>query len=294
MWIAVTNRFATFNANLQLTPDQEVDGETKHKGVRACLNRSYYGVTSETDNSFLIGSWAKGTRVRPPRDVDLYFVLTYADYLRFENYSGNKQSALLQEVKGVLQSTYPATDMSGDGQVVVVRFNTVNVEVVPVFLLNNGRYYVPNTHNGGHYMVSDPDAELARITSADMTTNSNVRRLVQMLKAWQRECSVAIKSFHLELLVAEFLEQSPWGTYSYFYYDWLSRDFFEFLIKRANTYLCAPGTLELMHLGDAWKSRCESAHGRAVRACEYEYADRVIAAREEWQKIFGNQIPVTP
>ncbi len=96
-------------------------------GVRKCLNKHYYNSDSETANSFLIGSWAKNTRVRPPRDVDIYFVLPYAVYERFNTYTGNKQSALLQEVKGVLQATYSSTDMSGDGQVVLVRFNTINV-----------------------------------------------------------------------------------------------------------------------------------------------------------------------
>jgi hypothetical protein len=54
----------------------------------------------------------------------------------------NRQSALLQEVKGVLAETYPDTDMSGDGQVVLVRIGTYNVEVVSAFALTNGRYWI--------------------------------------------------------------------------------------------------------------------------------------------------------
>src|SRR3546814_21165790 len=96
---------------------------------------------SKTANSFLVGSWAKGTRVRPPRDVDIYFQLPVAVYERFEQVKGNKQSAILQEVKGVLQKTYPNTDMRGDGQIVVVRFNSMSVEVAPVFALDSGRFY---------------------------------------------------------------------------------------------------------------------------------------------------------
>jgi hypothetical protein len=59
------------------------------------------------------------------------------------------QSALLQEVKSVLTETYPNSDMSGDGQVVVVRFGTYNVEVVPAFALTNGRYWICHTNDGG-------------------------------------------------------------------------------------------------------------------------------------------------
>src|SRR5581483_8925928 len=111
MWIAVTARFRDFHNNLLLTDDQREDGKTKHHGVRKCLNSHYYGSSSETANSFLIGSWGKFTRVRPPRDIDLYFVLPQEVYDRFNTYAYNvnKQSALLQEIKSVLQKTYPAT-----------------------------------------------------------------------------------------------------------------------------------------------------------------------------------------
>lgn len=292
MWIGVTQRFKTFLSNLQLTADQVSDGETKHAGVRKCLNKYYYETLSETENSFLIGSWAKLTRVRPPRDVDLYFVLPYAVYERFAAYSGNKQSALLQEVKNVLLNTYSTSDMSGDGQVVLVRFNTINVEIVPAFLLTSGRYYIPNTHDGGSYKETDPNAELSAIQAADKANNYNVRPIVRMMKAWQSNCSVSIKSFHLELLVTEFLSQSPWRLNSEFYYDWLSRDFFTFLLTKVDGVVYAPGTYEVMFLGNEWKSKCESAQTRAIKACDFEYLDKVPEAGEEWRKIFGDQIPV--
>ena len=204
MWTAVRARFRGLHVNLLLTQAQLDDGRTKHSGVRKCLNRHYFGSQSETANSFLIGSWAKDTRVRPPRDVDLYFVRPVEVYHRFQSNTGNRQSALLQEVKNILLQTYTTTTMSGDGQVVIVRFNTINVEVVPAFLLDDGRYWICNTHDGGSYKVTDPMAEAAYIETTHNATNSNLRWVIRMLKAWQANCSVLIKSFQLELLASEF------------------------------------------------------------------------------------------
>jgi tRNA nucleotidyltransferase (CCA-adding enzyme) len=102
------------------------------------LNRYYYNSSSSTDNSFLIGSWAKHTRIRPPRDIDLVFVLPDDVYLRYENRVGNKQSQLLQEVRDVLRASYPRTDIRGDGPVVGVGFGSFDVEVVPSFKLSSG------------------------------------------------------------------------------------------------------------------------------------------------------------
>lgn len=64
-WIAVRQRFQQFHNDLSLTPRQFADGLTKRNGVVNCLNRRYYGSTSDTDNSFLIGSWGKRTAMRP-------------------------------------------------------------------------------------------------------------------------------------------------------------------------------------------------------------------------------------
>src|SRR4051812_15979671 len=96
---SVSSRFTRFLNNLLLTEAQKSDGATKHAGVRTCLNRNYYASTSSTANSFLIGSWAKATRIRPPRDIDVVFELPRSVYDRFEQRPGNKQSQLLQEVR---------------------------------------------------------------------------------------------------------------------------------------------------------------------------------------------------
>lgn len=292
-WPFVAKRFTTFLDNLALTDAQRVDGATKYKGVVKTLNQAYWDSDSETDHAFYIGSWAKQTRIRPPRDVDLYFLLPLEVYHRFEQYKGNKQSALLQEVKGKLLDSYPLSDIRGDGPVVLAGFWSFNVEVVPAFLLNTDdrSYYVCDTKNGGSYKITKPLHEVEAIERADQRNNSNVRRLVRMLKCWQAYCAVPIKSFYLELLATEFLDQWPNKDQSYFYYDWMCRDFFQWMIARPTSFLFAPGTFEPMYLGDAWKSRAESAYNRALKACDYEKFSKEGDAGDEWQKIFGGEIP---
>lgn len=292
-WIGVTKRFRGFHNNLLLTAEQRSDGKTKHEGVRKCLNSHYYDVASTTANSFLIGSWGKFTRVRPPRDIDVYFVLPYSVYERFEEYKGNKQSALLQEVKNVLGKTYSTTRMRGDGQVVVVDFTTISVEVVPAFKLKNGQYWICDTHDGGKYMTTDPKAEADYISTVHNQTNENLRKVVRMLKAWQSHRNVPLKSFYLELLAADFLSSSEWRKNDYFYYDWIFRDFFKYLKSKSGGILFVPGTDEIIYLGSDWLTKAESAHKWSLEACDLEKDNYVTLAGAEWQKIFGNQIPIS-
>jgi hypothetical protein len=289
--MTVSQRFEKFLENIQLTFAQGEDGAIKHSGVRRCLNSHYYNSSSETANSFLIGSWARKTRVRPPRDIDLMFTLPKSVYDRHQGKSGNKQSQLLQEVKGVLAGCYTSTDMSGDGQVVIIPFATQAVEVVPCFLTTAGNYLICDTNNGGSWKTVDPGAQAASLQTSDTAYNGNTRHLIRMLKKWQFNCSVPLKSFWLELLAEEFISSWEHRGKSYVYYDWMVRDFFIYLIAKSNGWLTLPSTYEMISLGDSWKSRGETARDRAIKGCEYEAANQNFDAWWEWKNIFGEDVP---
>lgn len=292
MWAAVTNRFRTFYNQLQLTTDQVEDGLTKLLGVRRCLQRAYWGPTTDDPLGFVVGSWGKGTAIRPPNDIDVFIPLPKEVFERFDAYNGNGQSALLQEVKGHLAATYYQSDMRGDGQVVVVDFNAITIEVVPVFYFDNaGRWLMPDTHEGGRWKFTNPAAEFSALDFAETLANWNVRKLIQMMKAWKDHCSVPLKSFQLEVLVAEFLTGYAHRDKDYFYYDWFVRDFLFFLISRRNGYIIAPSSGETVWLGEAWLSKAQTAYANAYAACENEKGDYVYLAGEDWRKIFGSRIP---
>lgn len=292
MWIGVTKRFSRFDSELILTDDQLEDGLTKQFGVRQSLQQAYYGVRDDAPPGFLVGSWGKGTQTRPPKDVDVFFVLPPEVYYRFEEYSGNRQSALLQEVKSCLADSYPQTEMRGDGQVVQVKFNTLMVEVVPAFRTNEEyTFLIPDTNKGGSWRNSSPELESGTIGYHDSCTNGNLRSLCRMMKTWKRCCDVPLKSFQIELLVKEFLENYEYRLRDYFYFDWFVRDFLKYVITRARTYLWVPSLRDSVPLGDAWLSHASTALDIALVACEHEYDDMTVSAGREWQKLFGNKIP---
>jgi Second Messenger Oligonucleotide or Dinucleotide Synthetase domain len=290
-WFFVRQRFTQFLANLNLTVGQIGDGVTKHSGVVATLNRAYRGVSEGATHCVLIGSWGKGTQVRPPRDIDLLFILPVEVYYRFQQRQGNVQSQLLQEVRDVLRATYPTTGIRGDGQVVTIPFGTYQVEVAPAFLRQGGGYLVCDTHFGGRYKHVDPDAELAALTATDTYYNGNVRKLTRLLKQWQQYCNVPIKSFHLEAAIKGLLPKVTYSGNDEFWFDWLARDAFAHLIGCANGSFIIPVTGETISVGDQWLSRAQSAYERAVKACDYEYNNEQYLAGVEWQKIFGTMIP---
>jgi hypothetical protein len=291
MWNYVIRRFSSFLSNIALTPEQEQDGKTKAESVHDCLRAHYYG-DPRLSVGMYVGSWLKNTKIRPPRDVDIYFYLPKSVYARFAQRTDNRQSAILQEVKGVLENTFRRTDMRGDGQVVMVNFDSYAVEVAPVFELESGQFWICDTHDGGSYKPSDPNAELQELDRVDAGANRNLRPLVRMLKTWQSECDVPLKSFMLELLASEFLRSWPHRLHGLFYYDWMVRDFLQFLSQRAGTFVFIPGTYEPIQIGDVWVAKAQRAFRHAANAEEHEHDDHDVLAGLEWQYIFGSEIPL--
>jgi hypothetical protein len=76
-------------------------------------------------------------------------------------------------------------------------------------------------HQGwGSYKTFDPDAELKNVSDSNGKTNNNTRDLIRMMKCWQSNCSVPLKSFTLELTSVNFLAQWQYAGKSKVYYDW--------------------------------------------------------------------------
>jgi hypothetical protein len=67
--------FDEFCARLEPSDNQRIDAATKQTGVRDCIGAKLW-----VDSSFLTGSYARRTIVRPPDDIDLFVVLDYAKH----------------------------------------------------------------------------------------------------------------------------------------------------------------------------------------------------------------------
>lgn len=292
-WFYVTGRFLQLQANLALQTPGIADANRKTQGVVSSLHRSFYG-ESVVSQYLVAGSWGKDTAIHPSSDVDLFFVLPNDIFYRFDARTGNKQSQLLQHVRDVVSATYPQTRIRGDGQVVVVGFNSIEIEIVPAFIAQREGLITCDSNDGGRWKLVNPAGEAVALDQADTTFNGNVRKITRILKQWKRHCNVPIKSFQIEQFVQEALARMAWGGYGEFWFDWIVRDVFAHMIGRGGGGFWMPGNPgEWISLGDGWISKAISAYERARKACEYERLNMNMAAGSEWQKIFGNAVPET-
>lgn len=290
-WSFVRSRFDALEAALRPNQNHMDDAARKIGGIARSLNKCFYG-TAHDGNTWLVGSWGKGTVISPANDADVVYLLPPDLFDQYEAYDSNGQSALLQRVKGPLADRHVRTKIKGDRQVVVLEFNSLMVEVVPGFAAEGGGIVICDAAAGGSWKVADPSAERQRIEDADRNLNGLLKPTIMMLKQWKRTCSVPIKSFMLERLAEEALSTMPVSWLQHRWFDWIIRGAFLYMCSRARgVFLMAGRDSEIIRLGSEWRFKAESAHRRADLACRNEHDGANRAAGEEWQKIFGTAIP---
>jgi hypothetical protein len=287
--MSVSTKFERFLSNVELLQSEVDDARQKHTKVRTTLHNAYYSFTYDGSTSFLIGSYRKSTAIRPTSDIDIMFILPDSIFDKYNKLSGNKQSRLLQDVKDILERTYPRTEVRADGPVVVVPLATYKIEVAPCFELQNSNYWVCDTKNGGRWKEDSPKKQMGRLTDSNKRSNGNTVRLIKMVKVWKRVCNVPLKNLAIELLAQEFLTSWEYYNKTSVYHDWMIRDFFSFLKAKSGGLLMISDPLEFISLGSLWFSKAESAYERAKKACDYESEEQDALATLEWRKIFGSQ-----
>lgn len=156
----------------------------------------------------IVGSHARSTAIRHLSDVD-YFAVISRDDARWGGQYVNS-STVLDAVRDELQFRFPATDVTRDGQAVVVRFRQSEfpVDVVPAifgeFRQGTGPVYaIPD--GGGDWLRTSPPAHNAFIKRADQRSGGKLKKTAQLIKFW-RECRqprVPLSSFHVEVMLAD-------------------------------------------------------------------------------------------
>lgn len=286
--------FHSFCNSLSVTQTESIS--TRYQRITKRLNTDYWTTESSTAHSLYVGSYGRNTAIDGFSDLDMVFQLPYSVYQQYDNYSGNGQSALLQSVKRSIESTYSKTSIRGDGQVIQVPFDDgITFEVVPAFSNNDGSFTFPDANGGGSWKTTDPKPEISAIRLRNSLCNSNLVRLCRMARAWKNECNVPMGGLLIDTLAYQFIDGWSYKDKSYFYYDFLARDFFDYLrgLSKDQDYWSAPGSRQRVYKkGDFhWKATRAYNISREAIAHEQAKPSQEWSAKNKWREIFGTRFP---
>ena len=217
-------------------------------------------------------------------------------YQKYDGYSGNGQSALLQEVKKSIEKTYSTTSIRADGQVILVPFSDgITFEVVPAFINTDDSYTYPDANNGGRWRTTDPKPEIEAIRNRNNTCNGNLVPLCRMMRAWKSKWDVPIGGLLVDTLAYQFIDDWQYKDKSFLYYDYMCRDFFSFMADqdKDQEYWRAPGSGQYVYGKGLFQWKAKRCHNISLEAIKHETANpkREWSAKQKWREIFGTSFP---
>jgi hypothetical protein len=195
MTMTIAAGFEKLRSNLEITDLQSNTVSTRQRGVRDTMAAGF-----KVLDDFQTGSYARSTMVAPltEADIDIFVVLD-------PSYYKHGPAGLLDMAKRTLLRTYTRTpDISRNGQAVTNRFSDFVIEVVPGFYRNGGGYLIPNSITG-RWLETDPKKHVSIMTEANKAHNGDLVPLIKMIKGWNKSHSSFFRSFHLEVLALEAL-----------------------------------------------------------------------------------------
>ena len=288
---SVYNDFEQFGKNLRMSDSVVSNVQSRYHAITKRINQDFWGSNSDTLHSFYVGSYGRGTAIYTS-DIDIVVELPWSEFSKYDNYSGNGQSALLQSVRNSLMKTYSSSRISADGQVVDITFSDgVKFEVVPAFKWSTSSgYSYPDTNNGGSWKGMYPKDEIKAFNELNATTNGNLKRLCRMMRAWNAQKGVLMPGILIDTLAYRFMQRYKHADKSYTYYDWMSRDFFQHLMDVADQdYWLIPGSGRKVYDEYGFDREAKEAHAKCLEALMH--GDNDYLWHSDWRSIYGSKFP---
>lgn len=292
--MSISTKFETFCNNLRISNENLEKISYRYHQITRRINLDYWNIQSDTNHSLYVGSFGRDTEIFAS-DIDMLVQLPYSTYEKFNKYSVNGQSALLQEVKTVIEKTYSYSNLKGDGQIISFPFDDgISFEILPAFINKDDQSFTfANSNNGGSWHITDPRAEIEAINNLNKKSNGNLKRLCKMVRAWKNTNSVDISGILIDILAYRFINNWEHKDKSYTYYDWMTRDFFKYLseVNKEQYEWYAMGSNRKIRCFGKFQNKAKQAYDTSLEAIKYEESSYEYSANLKWREIYGTKFP---
>ena len=283
--MSIATMFCEFIGNLAVQNSETIS--LRYGELTAALNKKFRDTESKVSNTLQVGSFGRKTGINGISDLDMLYIMPKS---KWEDYKDGKQLKLLQDVKAAIVARYPSTEVRVDRLVVTVTYTDFHVEVQPVFEQEDQSYLYPDTQDNGAWKATKPREEMEAVATMDVSTNSNLRRLCKMARAWKNKHGVAMGGLLIDTLAYNFLNSTDeYDEKSYLYYDWMSRDFFLYLSHlEEQDYYAAPGSGQRVRVKKKFQKKAKKAYRLCLQAIE---AAGDKGENDKWKRVFGRPFP---
>jgi hypothetical protein len=296
--ISVQDAFKKFRSRLELNDREQKDASRRQQDIRRVMKNAF-----AVDRDFLTGSYARHTKTKPLKDVDIFCVLGDDE----RHYRDKAPSVLLADVEKELAKEYGKDNVSQQRRSVCIDFGIredengetddkiVSFDVVPAF--DESKYYeIPDTDTASGWTKTDPEVHADKALEAQKAYNREWKGLVRMMKSWNREQGKPIKpGFLIEVMALEVLFPPFGGVYAR-----EIQAFFHTLADRISEDWPDPAGLG-PNVSDRMTSQMCADAQRALLESERQAADAIRLERDAkngealraWRRLFGKLFPLS-
>ena len=184
--LTLDEAFRKFKSRLELNDREQKNASNRHTEVREHI-RSRFAINRD----FLTGSYARHTKTKPLKDIDIFFVLAESER---KKYRDSAPTVALDDFHNALVDKYGKDAVRKQGRSVNVDFGVVvdsddntdyrvlSVDVVPAFT-DGANYEIPNADTG-KWMKTNPEIHAQEARDAHQAYSSEWKGLVRMVKYW--------------------------------------------------------------------------------------------------------------
>lgn len=297
--LTVDDAFRKFKSRLELNDREQKNASDRQKEVREYLDTKF-----EIDRSFLTGSYARHTKTKPLKDIDIFFVLKEAE----KHYRSKAPSVILDAFYSALKSKYGEKALRKQARSINVDFGVVadvddktdyrviSVDVVPAFETRNA-YEIPDS-DSDKWIKTDPEMHKTKATEAHQAYANEWKGLVRMVKYWNnnpKHGKPVKPSFLIEVMALECLHGGWGGSF-----DREIQSFFATLADRIFDEWRDPAGLGppiSEGMDQARKQRgqqlLQAASRQASIAIDHVRRGRNGEALKVWRDLFGPRFPLS-
>jgi predicted nucleotidyltransferase len=297
--LSIDEAFRKFKSRLELNEKETTNASNRQQEVRNYLDTKF-----KIDRSFLTGSYARWTKTKPLKDVDIFFVMKASE----DHYLSKAPSAILTDFHDALVEQYGDNARKQNRSINVdfgvkadaddnTDYRVISVDVVPAFEKDSD-FQIPDD-DLGKWIGTNPKIHAEKAVQAHQAYSNEWKGLIRMVKYWNNNPKHGEKpvkpSFLIEVMAMECLH-GPWGGQ----FDREMQGFLSTLADRIfdkwpDPAGLGPAISDGMDLTRKQRAQTllRAAAHEATLAINHSRQGRNGEALRAWRELFGPKFPLS-
>lgn len=298
--LTIDEAFRKFKSRLELNDKEQKNATERHQEVREYIRTKF-----SIERDFLTGSYARYTKTKPLKDIDIFFEMRNSE----KHYRDKAASVVLDDYEKALVEKYGEKAVRRQSRSINVDFGVfvdsedktnykiLSVDVVPAFASGND-YEIPDDDTG-KWIKTNPEIHAKKATKAHQAYSNEWKGMVRMAKYWNNHTKHGEKpvkpSFLIEVMALECLH-GGWGGQ----FDREMQSFFATMADRIGDTWNDPAELgppisnsmDPERISKARQALSEAATQSGV-AINHVRQGRNGDALRVWRDLFGPMFPLS-